>query len=112
MINAKKICIDQNGYLLLQRRHDTSPRAVVCPFRSGHHHCGDWCPHFGQVQHGLTSLLDPAQKYFTLDLSCGFGCRIFADEASPEPDEDAHDHLAELGRIFAPRTEKREGDEP
>ena len=108
MIHAKKILINQDGHLCIQRQQDTNVHPVVCPYRPGHHYCGVWCPHFGDIQADVP-LFDGA-KVYTLTLTCGYGTHIFAPEASPEPPET--DHLTGLRGIMEPRIERREGDEP
>lgn len=85
MIHAKKIIINQDWHLCIQRHHDTNVHPIVCPYRPGHHYCGNWCPHFGDIERTL-----PEQngKEYVLTLTCGFGARVSAPEVSPEPPVD------------------------
>ena len=74
MIQAEKIIIDVNGLLSIQRHEYAKPQAQVCPFRPGHHFCGEWCPHFGSVR--STPVTDPdtgepMNEHYTLELTCG-----------------------------------------
>lgn len=82
MIDAKKIVIDVNGLLSIQRKHDTTPRPVVCPYRPGHHYCENWCPHFGD-----------GDDEYVIELTCGFGSRIAAPEALPKPPNNSRSEL-------------------
>ena len=109
MIHAKKIVINQDGHLCIQREQDTNVHPVVCPFRPGHHYCGTWCPHLGDIEQTLAVLPDGKRQY-SLGLSCGVGCVFFSEDVSPEPPET--DHLAPLFDFMRPRIERCEGDEP
>ena len=95
MIHAKKIVINQDGHLCIQREQDTNVHPVVCPYRPGHHYCGSWCPHFGDIERPIPSTAE--EDEFCLTLTCGFGSRVYAPEASPEPPKD---HITEFYRIL------------
>ena len=97
MIDAKKIVIDVNGLLSIQRKHDTTPRPVVCPFRHGHHYCGEWCPHFPDVTSG--EKYETGEPEFNLDLECGDFTAITAPEFV-RMNGSATDHLEEFKNIM------------
>jgi hypothetical protein len=99
MINAKKIVIDVNGLLSIQRKHDAKPHPVVCPFRQGHHYCGEWCPHFPDVTSG--EKYETGEPEFNLDLECGDFTAITAPEFVRMNDTST-DHLAEIRGIMEP----------
>ena len=91
MIHAKKIVINQDGHLCIQRQQDTNVHPVVCPYRPGHHYCGNWCPHFGDVESHVPDI-DGSDEY-VIELTCGFHSRIAAPEASPEPPDNSRSEL-------------------
>ena len=95
MIDAKKIVIDVNGLLSIQRKHDTTPRPVVCPFRHRHHY-----PHFPDVTSG--EKYETGEPEFNLDLECGDFTAITAPEfvRMNGPEESKPDHLAEFKNIM------------
>jgi len=114
---AKKIIIDVNGLLLVQREYDEKPHSLICPFRAGHHHCGQWCPHFGEPRrpYVLPFVKEEGEeeKFFDLELSCGSSAIIRAEEVVRQID-----HLAEIRGIMEPpqasfkeRLHNRAGDE-
>ena len=88
MTFAEKIFIDVNGLLSLQRYEQFKPQAQVCPFRPGHHYCGEWCPHFGTPQKTYYRRNDGKNIECTvIELSCGHSSAIlapvFVHEAAP-----------------------------
>ena len=116
MIQAEKIIIDVNGLLSIQRHEYAKPQAQVCPFRPGHHFCGEWCPHFGSVR--STPVTDPdtgepMNEHYTLELTCGEDVWIESHLFFQDTD-----HLAELRGVMEPQQGSfknrlhREGDEP
>lgn len=101
MISAEKIIIDVNGILSVQREEYLKPQALVCPFRPGHHYCGEWCPHFGNVEHGTSQMPGgPIIHHYSIELSCGENGFIEAPEFVREGHET--DHLAEIRGIMEP----------
>ena len=99
MFSAEKIFIDVNGILSVQREPGMKPKTLVCPFRPGYHYCGEWCPHFGTVQHATEQM--PGEKlihnYF-IELTCAGN---YAAIEAPEFKRDT-DHLEELHDIMKP----------
>ena len=99
MFSAEKIFIDVNGLLSVQRESGMKPQTLVCPFRPEHHYCGEWCPHFGTVQHSTAQM--PGEELvhcYSIELTCGGN---FAAIEAPEFKRDV-DHLAELKEIMHP----------
>lgn len=110
MIKAKKIVIDENGLLSVQREHHSKPHMCVCPFRPGHHYCGEWCPHFSDVR--KEKKYDGTGTAFYLNLECG----DFVEFKSPEfirmngSEESKHDdhHAAKKTESFKNRLQRAE----
>lgn len=78
MIEAKKIVVDANGFLRVQRKNDPFPKPMYCPHGACHHnaHCGEHCVFFGDIRKVLMDDMtfdDPFKKkeVFVLSIECG-----------------------------------------